>query len=31
MTAAFGWVAQKHYPHASRLADIFNPASSERR
>jgi len=31
MTAVFGWVAQKNYPHAARLADIFNPASSERR
>src|SRR5207237_639182 len=31
MTAAFGWVAQKHYPHAARLADIFHRASSQRR
>ena len=31
MTAVFGWVAQKHYPHAARLADIFNHSSSEKR
>ena len=26
----FGSVAQKHYPHATRLADIFKPASPDR-
>ena len=26
-----GSVAQKHYPHATRLADIFKPANPERR
>jgi len=23
MTGIFGWVAHSHYPHATRLADIF--------
>lgn len=31
MTGIFGWVAHKHYPHATRLADIFKPANTERR
>lgn len=31
MTGIFGWVAHKHYPHATRLADIFKPANVERR
>lgn len=31
MTAVFGWVAQKHYPQAARLADIFQHSSSEKR
>lgn len=31
MTGIFGWVAQKHYPNASRLADIFKHSTSEKR
>lgn len=31
MTAIFGLVAQRYYPHATRLGDIFKHSSSERR
>jgi len=31
MTGVFGWVAQKHYPHAARLADILKHSSTEQR
>lgn len=31
MTGIFGWVAHTHYPHATRLADIFKPPPVERR
>jgi len=31
MTMVFGWVAQKHYPNAARLAEIFMHSSSENR
>jgi hypothetical protein len=31
MTGIFGWVAQKNYPHASRLADIFSHSTPEKR
>ena len=31
MTGVFGWVAQTHYPHATRLADIFKKPAPEGR
>lgn len=31
MTGAFGWIAQTHYPHATRLADIFKTPSADGR
>lgn len=31
MTAIFGLVAQRYYPHATRLGDIFRHSSSEKR
>lgn len=31
MTGIFGWVAHNYYPHATRLADIFNRPPVERR
>jgi hypothetical protein len=30
MTGVFGWVAHKHYPKATRLADIFKSSSEKR-
>ena len=30
MTGAFGWVAEKYYPEAGRLSDIFNSSSKKR-
>ena len=30
MTGIFGWVAHKHYPKATRLADIFKSSSEKR-
>jgi hypothetical protein len=31
LTGIFGWVAQTHYPHATRLADIFKKPAPEGR